>query len=104
MHDNFFNYVEDAIRETKFDSFQSLAKYLSISPNRISQWKKGRGGVTPAECVLLAKLLGITVEELAFVIQAEREQVDDFREKWFDLAREYEHPVNPPHRYKKTRK
>ncbi|ENY1827859.1 helix-turn-helix domain-containing protein [Salmonella enterica] len=104
MHKNFYAYIEEALDKTIFDSIQTLAKHLEIPPNRISQWKQGRGSATPAECIHLADLLGIDVREIAFVIEAEKEKINDFKQKWLKKAKIYQKPVNPPNKYKKPKK
>ncbi|EGD1139003.1 helix-turn-helix transcriptional regulator [Salmonella enterica] len=102
MHTKFFDYIEAALKKTKYDSIQLLGRHLDISPNRISQWKKGRGTVTPAECVQVAELLGLNVEEIAFIIEAERQTLPEFREKWLEKAKLYRKSINPPNKYKKV--
>lgn len=104
MHNKFYDYIEDALNKTKYDSIQLLAKYLDVSPNRISQWKQGRGSVTPAECVQIADLLGLNVEEIAFIIEAEKQTLPEFKEKWLEKAMIYQRTVNPPNKYKKISK
>lgn len=100
----FYDYIEEALNKTKYDTIQLLAKYLDLSPNRISQWKRGRGSVTPAECVLIAELLGLNVEEIAFIIEAEKQTLSEFKEKWLEKASFYRRTVNPPNKYKKISK
>ena len=101
MFDNFFSYVEKAKETTIYDSNVLLAKFLDIPPNRISQWKINRSYVSPTDCILLAKLLGISVEEIAFVSRAQEAKIPDEKKRWLSLAAEYARPVNPPDKYKK---
>ncbi|EPA0315797.1 helix-turn-helix domain-containing protein [Klebsiella aerogenes] len=101
MFDNFYAYIECAKETTIYDSNISLAKYLDVPPNRISQWRINRAYVSPTDCILLAKLLGISVEEIAFVSRAQEAKIPDEKKKWLSLAAEYARPVNPPDKYKK---
>lgn len=104
MHVKFYDYIEEALIKTKYDTIQLVAKYLDVSPNRISQWKRGRGSVTPAECVLIAELLGLNIEEIAFIIEAERQTLPEFKQEWLEKAKPYRRKINPPNKYKKTNK
>lgn len=101
MFENFYQYIEYAKKTTICDSNITLAKYLDIPPNRISQWRINRGYVSATDCILLAKLLGITTEEIAFVHRATEATIPEEKQKWHALAAEYARPVNPPAKYRK---
>lgn len=103
MHKKFFSYVEQAKKITKFSTNVKLAEYLNANPQRISDWRLNRGRVEPADCVLLAHLLGISTEEIAFVLKAEKETNPEKISKWLSLAAEYARSVNPPDKYKKQK-
>jgi len=99
MQKKFFDYIEMAKQITIFSDNQKLARYLSIPANQISRWKSNQGSVAPADCVLLAELLGIETAEIAFVLKAEKEP--EFHNHWLSVASSYARPVNPPAKYRK---
>lgn len=99
MQKKFFDYINIAKNETIFSDNQKLAKYLNVPANQISRWKRNQGSVTPADCVLLAELLGLEPGEIAFVLKAEKEP--EFSNNWLSVASGYVRPVNPPDKYKK---
>lgn len=103
MFDDFYAYVECAKKTTIYDSNISLAKYLDVPPNRISQWRINRAYVSPTDCIFLARLLGISVEEIAFVSRAQETKIPDEKQKWLALAAKFARPVNPPDKYKKNK-
>ncbi|EDV2403503.1 hypothetical protein V3W87_004436 [Salmonella enterica] len=92
----FFEYIEEAKKLTICDSYRKIAQYLDAPPIKISQWKQGKGYVSPAECAHLARLLGITTEEIAYVIKAEREEIPEKKEYWYKEAEIFSRPINPP--------
>ncbi|PCS38716.1 hypothetical protein [Escherichia coli] len=101
MRKSFFDYIMTAKKLTIFNSYVKLADYLNVPAQRLTDWKLQRGRVEPAECVLLAILLGLDPAEIAFTIKAEREINPEKVTQWLNLAEQYARPVNPPDKYKK---
>lgn len=99
MKQKFFDYVEAALNETICNTYRKLAQYLDTPQPKISQWKTGKSYVSPAECVLLARLLGISTEEIAFVLKAEKEPLPERKQLWYQEAKRFEKPINPPSKY-----
>jgi len=101
MRKSFFDYIMTAKKLTIFDSYVKLADYLNVPAQRLTDWKLKRGRVEPAECVLLAILLGLEPAEIAFTIKAEREINPEKVPQWLSLAAEHAKPINPPEKYRK---
>lgn len=104
MKKNFFDYIEEAKKRTICDSYRKIAQYLDAPPIKISQWKQGKGYVSPAECAHLARLLGISTEEIAYVIKAEKEDIPEKKDLWYKEAKIFSRPINPPESLKKNKK
>lgn len=97
----FFDYIDTAKNLTIFNSYRKIADYLDAQPVKISQWRQGKGYVSPCECVLLARLLGIKPEEIAFVLKAQSVTSPDEKTRWLKEAKKAHNPISPPKKFLK---
>lgn len=91
-----YDYIEALKGHTRLDTNTKIAEYLEVSRQYITTLKYGRNWLSRDKCLDIAKALGIDVTEIILVINSEKSESQEDRERFQQLAEKHRTPINPP--------